>query len=139
MAKERQTISKESAESQIRTLFEAFELPETDEKGERDKHFAKLVQRAQECRIQIDGVGDDVKLTQLLRGKCADVKTLVWNWSRLGMGKARIRVGSDGALPYGQAYTVASPMIGYEAADIQKMHPIDLSVLEDVASFFQRI
>lgn len=135
----KKTISKESAESQIRALFEAFDLAEKTEAGETDKHFAKLVQRASECRIEVNGVGDEVKLTQILRGTCGGAKKFEWNWSLLGMGKARIRIGDQGVLPYGQAYAVAAPMVGYEPSEIQKMHPIDLSVLEDVASFFQKI
>lgn len=139
MATEKKTISKESAEAQIRTLFEAFDLKTTNDAGEEDKHFAKLVARARECKIEVTGNGDDVKIAQILRGTCGGAKTLDWNWSRLGMGKARVKIGEGGVVPYGQAYTVAAPMIGYETSDIQKMHPVDLSVLEDIASFFQKI
>jgi len=130
-------ISKETAAAQVELLFEAFEL-DIDNKDLKD-HLDKLTDYVQRGRVEILGSGDDIKIKQLLRKDCAGQKELNWNWSRLGLGKARIRWGTEGVTPFSQHYAVAAPMIGYETSDIMKMHPVDISILEDIASFFQKI
>lgn len=132
-------ISDESARAQILKLFESFEVPTLDEDGKEDPFIAKLAGYVARGRLVVDGDGDDVKLTQNLRGTLAGAKSVVWNWSRLGMGKSRVKVSQDGTSAYGNSYTVAAPMIGYDVTEIQKLHPVDLSIVEDIANFFQKI
>jgi hypothetical protein len=139
-----QKISKESADAQIKALFDAFEVDayDTDEKtGERRESpfVAKLSKAGQVGRFEVNGTGDDVKIAQHLRRAVGGRTTLDWDWSKLGMGKSRVKIGSDGVVPFGQAYMIASPMVGLEVSEIYKMHPVDLSLLEDIAGFFQKI
>lgn len=139
-----QKISMESARAAVVSMFEAFELPlqiedeKTLEKKD-DPFISSLAKYVERGRLEITGEGDDIKIIQHLRRDLHGSKKLEWNWSRLGMGKARVRIGSDGVVPFGQAYTVAAPMVGFEAGEIQTLHPVDLSALEDIAGFFQKI
>jgi len=104
-----------------------------------DAFIAKLATAVSRGRLEVNGEGDEIVILQHLRKAVADTKTLTWNWSRLGMGKARVKIGTEGVVPFGQAYTVAAPMIGYDVVEIQKMHPVDLSLVEDIAGFFQKV
>ena len=137
-------ISEESARQAVIKMFEAFEIPIEDE-DERthekrpNKFIPKLAAAVQRGRLEIKGEGDDIEIIQHLRKQAFGQKYFKWEWSRLGMGKARVRIGADGVVPFGQAYTVAAPMIGYDAGDIQTLHPVDLTLVEDIAGFFQEI
>lgn len=131
-------ISRESAEEQIAVLYDAFDVPETD--GPREK----LIAAAMRGRLEISGSGDDIKIMQRLKRAVAGQSALVWNWSRLGMGKSRMAFQQIGGAivklsMFDQAYKLASPMVGLEEKDIHGMHPADLTVLEDVSAFFQAI
>ena len=130
-------ISNETAFAQVDALFEAFELDIADSK--HDAHSVKLIEYVQRGRLEISGTGDEVTIKQMLRGTCAGQKELVWNWSRLGLGKSRVKINADGIMPFGQSYIIAAPMLGVETSDIMKMHPVDVSAVEDIASFFRTI
>ena len=130
-------ISEETARAQVDLLFEAFELDTKD--TERLAFVKKFTEYCQRGRLEISGSPDAVVVTQFLKKTVADQSQLTWNWNRLGLGKSRVRVGAEGVLPFSQAFTVAAPMIGYEVSEIQKMHPVDLSVLEDISTFFRNI
>ena len=136
-------VSSESARAQVLRMFEAFEV-DTETTGDDgikrpDQFIEKLARAVAKGRLEVNGEGDDIKIEQHLRREIGGQTTVVWNWSRLGMGKARVKIGSDGVIPYGQAYTTAAPMIGHEVAEIHKAHPVDLSLIEDIAGFFQKI
>ncbi len=131
-------ISDESAREQVLKLFEAFEVAAFDEDGNEDPHISTLTKAVKRGRLSIDDEGDDVKITQHFRGTLAGVKSVAWNWWKLGMGKSRVKVSQDGTSAYGNSYTVAAPMIGYDVTEIQKLHPVDLSIVEDVANFLQK-
>ena len=136
-------LSEESAKAQVLKLFEAFEVPLEAENDDgvkaADPFIAKLTAAAVKGRLEVNGELDDVVVTQHLRRAVAGTKSVVWNWSRLGMGKARVKIASEGVLPFAQVYATAAPMIGYDVSEIQKMHPVDLSLVEDLAGFFRRI
>jgi hypothetical protein len=130
-------ISKDAAEDQIGALYDAFDVPM--ERGPRDL----LIKAAMNGRLEITGAGDDIKIQQRLKRAVAGQSMLTWNWLRLGMGKAQMSFmqgdsGSKLAVFDGQ-YKMASPMVGIETTAIHGMHPADLTVLEDVAAFFQAI
>jgi hypothetical protein len=141
--KQAQRISEESATAQIVKLYEAFEVPLDVEGSDGirrpDPLAKKLAEAVVKGRFEVNGEGDEIQVKQHLRREIGGQKMIAWNWSRLGMGKARVKIGSDGVVPYGQSYTTAAPMIGHEAIEIQKMHPVDLSLVEDIAAFFQKI
>jgi hypothetical protein len=137
-------ISDESARAQVVTLFEAFEKPlevDGDEPGKKipDPFVDKLAAAVAKGRLEINGTRDDVTVKQHLRNPVNGKSSLDWNWYFLGLGKSRVKVDDKGIVPFAQAYTVASPMIGLELQAIYKMHPNDLSLLEDIAGFFQRL
>jgi hypothetical protein len=137
-------ISEESARAQVVTLFEAFEKPlevDGDEPGKKipDPYIAKLAEAVVKGRLEINGTGDEIEIKQHLRKSVNNKSSLDWNWYFLGLGKSRVKVDDKGIVPFTQAYTVASPMTGLELKDIYKMHPNDLSLLEDIAGFFQRL
>lgn len=134
-----QKISTESARAQVLKLFEAFEVATSDDDGKEDPFVKQLTKAVLAGRLVIDGELDDVKIIQHLRGKIGEQKSVVWDWHRFGVGRARVKYGSDGVAAFGQAYIVAAPMIGFEVTEIQRMHPIDLSLVEDIAGFFQKV
>ena len=130
-------ISQEAAEDQIITLYDAFDVPL--DRGP----YPALVSAAMRGRLEIHGVGDDLKIQQRLKRTVAGQSILTWNWLRLGMGKSQMSFSqTEGATKlsvFDQAYKLAAPMTGIETTAIHGMHPSDLTVLEDVAAFFQAI
>ena len=124
-------ISIEAAEQSVATLCDAFEIIDP-----RKRDLPTLVEAVAKGRLQIEGEGEDVVITQHLRRAIDGNRSLAWNWSRLGIGKARVKMGTDGIAAFGQTYQTAAPMVGLEVAKIQTMHPNDLSLLEDVVGFF---
>lgn len=130
-------ISQEAAEDQIEALYGAFDVPL--DKGP----YHALVAAAMRGRLEVTGAGDDLKVQQRLKRSVAGQSILTWNWLRLGMGKSQMSfTQTEGATKlsvYDQAYKLAAPMAGIETTAIHGMHPADLTVLEDVAAFFQAI
>jgi len=129
-------IGEESARAQVKVLFEAFEADV--EEGERSQSVSKLLVKAvTRGRLEINGEGDGVKITQHFRKQVEGKSSVDWNWSRLGLGRSRVKVTDTGIGTFGTYYSVAAPMTGIAEDSILKMHPVDLSVLEDIAAFFQ--
>lgn len=134
-------ISKENAEAQVNDLFEAFEVDKDDRTDSFDprKFFDKFVRYVMKGRLEISGIGDDITIVQNLRRKVGDRTSFKWDWSKLGIGKARIKISFDSLALHSQNFQCAGPMIGEEVSTIQNMHPNDLSIVEDIAGFFQGI
>jgi hypothetical protein len=136
-------ISEESARAQVLKLFDAFEVDLDVEADDGtinpDPFIEKLTSAARKGRLEVNGEGDEIIVTQHLHKAISGTKSLIWNWSRLGMGKARVKISSEGVLPFAQVYTTAAPMIGHDVTEIQQMHPLDLSLVEDIAGFFRKI
>lgn len=91
-------------------------------------------------RLEVTDAGDDVAVVQRFKRPVLGKASATWNWTRLGMGKMTIAISNEaGVKPYRQSYHVAAPMLGIEVDEILKMHPADLSLVEDVSGFFQSI
>lgn len=132
---DQEKISDESALAQVRTLFEAFEA---EMEGEQEERFIKSLSKAvRKGRLEINGAGDDIKITQHFRKEIAGKRTVDWNWMRLGLGRSRVQMNTEGLGVFNQQYLIAAPMIGITSEEIYTMHPVDLSLVEDIAGFFQ--
>lgn len=137
-------VSKENAELQVQALFDEFEMERKIDPDDPDseKYFPHMVKSVMRGRLEIVEEGAALQVRQIFKSDPRGKEKLVyeWRWRKLGIAKSRIGiVEKKGVELYGMSYKMAAPMLGLDIDQVCSLHPVDLSLVEVMAGFFQKI